>query len=111
MLKPDGSLDEGFVAKKFNGPGANFAKLLDDGLMVVSGYFNNYNGVSRNGFMILNNKAELAPGYNATGLFDGFLSDVIETRSDDNKRALLLIGFFGKFNNENINNITRVVLE
>lgn len=111
LLKPDGSLDENFTAKKFNSPGANFAKLLNDGLMVVSGDFNTYNGVSRNGFMILNSKAELAAGYNATGQFDGYLTDAIETRSDDNKRALLLIGSIWKFNNEPANNIIRVVLE
>ncbi|SMC87284.1 DUF5008 domain-containing protein [Pedobacter nyackensis] len=111
ILKSDGSLDEGFAPKKFDGPGASFAKLLNDGLMVVSGNFNTYNGITRNGFMILNSKAELAPGYNATGLFNGFLNDVIETKSDDNKRALLLIGFFTRFNNEPVNSIIRVVLE
>ncbi|SDM62537.1 protein of unknown function [Pedobacter steynii] len=111
LLKPDGSLDEQFTAKKFNGPEVSFAKLLDDGLMVVSGYFNTYNGVSRNGFMILNSKGELAPGYNATGSFNGSLIDAIETRSDDNKRALLLIGYIRTFNNEPVNNIIRITLE
>jgi len=111
LLKSDGSLDESFVPKKFSGPGVSFAKQLNDGLIVASGYFNTYNEVARNGFMILNNKGELAPGYNATGLFQGGLNDVIETKSDDNKRALLLIGFIDRFNNEPVNNIIRVVLE
>lgn len=111
ILNSDGSADELFNAKLFNGPGANFAKMLDDGLVVVSGSFNTYDEVSRNGFMILNRKGDLAPGYNATGLFNGTLNDVIETKSDDNKRALLLIGSFSRFNNEVANNILRIVME
>ncbi|WP_316834177.1 IPT/TIG domain-containing protein [Pedobacter nutrimenti] len=111
MLKSDGSLDESFVPKKFNGPGVSFAKQLSDGLVVVSGYFNTYNGVVRNGFMIINSKGEMVAGYNSTGLFNGFLSDVIETKSEDNKRALLLIGNIDTFDNGPVNNIIRIVLE
>lgn len=111
MLKSDGSLDESFVPKKFSGPGVNFAKQLNDGLIVVSGYFSTYNGVVRNGFMIINSKGDMVAGYNSTGSFNGYLSDIIETKSDDNKRALLLIGNINTFNNEPVNNIIRIVLE
>ncbi|WP_316815080.1 DUF5008 domain-containing protein [Pedobacter nyackensis] len=111
VLKSDGSLDESFVPKAFNAPGLNFAKLLDDGLMVVTGFFNSYGGVARSGFLILDRSGNLAPGYNATGSFNGVLKDAIETKSDDNKRALLLIGSFTRFNNEIANNIIRIVLE
>lgn len=112
MLNSDGSLDRSFVPKKLNeGGGISLIKQLSDGLIVVGGSFRTYGGVTRNGFMILDETGELAPGYNATGIFSGFLADVIETRTEDNKRALLLIGGFYRFNNNPVSNIIRLVIE
>lgn len=111
MLKPDGTLDETFVPRAFSDAGVRFAKQLNDGLIVVSGFFKTYDNIARNNFMIINSQGGLAPGYNSTGEFSGALVDVIETQSDDNKRALLLIGNFDRFNNEIVKNIIRVVLQ
>ena len=110
MLNSDGTLDESFTPKLIEGGTVDFAKQLNDGLIVVSGYFSTYGGVIRNGFMILDPSGNLANGYNATGMFSGFLSDVFETTSEDGKRALLLMGNFSMFNNEEVRNITRIVL-
>jgi hypothetical protein len=111
MLNEDGSLDESFTSKVLDGGYANFAKQLTSGLIVVSGGFKKYNNITRNGFMVLTNKGELAQGYNATGPFGGGLSDVIETKSADGKKALLLIGGFYRFDNQPVNNIIRVTIE
>ncbi|NRF41706.1 DUF5008 domain-containing protein [Pedobacter foliorum] len=111
MLNADGTEDKSFVAKTITEGYVYGAKQLSDGLIVVFGDFKKYGNVTRNGFMILNPNGELAEGYNATGLFNGSLNDVIETVSADSKRALLLIGQFNRFDNAPVQNIIRVTLE
>jgi hypothetical protein len=111
LVNLDGTLDQTFVAKTFEGGYPGFARQLNDGLIVVSGSFKKYDNVTRNGFMVLNTKGELAGNYNTTGPFSGTLSDIIETRSTDGKRALLLIGGFDRFDNIQVSNIIRVTIE
>lgn len=111
QLNADGTHYAGFVPQEFQGGEPRFARQLDDGLIVVSGDFRTYGGVARHGFMILNESGQLAPGYNATGQFRGNLNDVVETRSADSRRALLLIGSFDRFNGEPVSNLARITLE
>jgi len=112
LLNEDGSVDESFTPKVFDGGTPYFAKQLSDGLCVISGDFKTYDGVSRQGFLIVNNKGELAPGYNTIGnLLGTMVNDVVETKSADNKRALLIVGEFYRFENQPTNNIVRVTLE
>ena len=111
LLNEDGTLDETFAGKTFEGGSVGVARQLSDGLIVVSGAFKKYNNVTRNGFMVLTPTGEFASGYNATGTFSGGLVDIIETRSADAKRALLLIGGFNRFDNQPVQNIIRVTLE
>ncbi|MBC7746011.1 MAG: delta-60 repeat domain-containing protein, partial [Flavobacterium sp.] len=110
-LNYDGTVDESFVPKAFTGGRPSFAKQLNDGLIVVGGDFKAYDGVNKQGFLIVNAKGELAPGYNTTGNLLGFITDVNETKSADNKRALLIIGNFFVFDNKPASNIVRVTLE
>lgn len=65
LLNSDGTLDETFVAKSFDYY-ANISRQLDNGLIVVSGSFKKYGGVTRSGFMVLTPTGDLAPGYNPT---------------------------------------------
>ncbi|PWS31953.1 DUF5008 domain-containing protein [Pedobacter paludis] len=111
VLNENGTLDESFVSRAFEGGQANYAKQLTNGLIVVSGYFVKYNNVTRNGFMVLTPTGTLAAGYNSTGPFNGSLSDIVETKSADGKKALLLIGGFNRFDNQPLNNIIRVTIE
>lgn len=111
VLNKDGTIDPSFKGRVIEGGYASYAEMLDDGLIVVSGAFTKYDNIVRNGFMVLEPGGGLAPGYNATGDFDGYLTDIIETRSEDDKRALLIIGRFYRFDNEEAHNIIRVVLE
>lgn len=111
LINEDGSLDESFNARSFEGGYPTYAKQLSSGMIVVGGYFRKYNNVTRNGFMVLTPTGLFAPGYNATGPFSGGLSDVIETKSADGKKALLLIGRIYRFDNQPVNNILRVTIE
>ncbi|MNI25403.1 hypothetical protein D3C73_790520 [compost metagenome] len=111
LINEDGSLDESFSARSFEGGYPGFARQITGGLIVVGGGFKKYNNVTRNCFMVLTAAGLLAPGYNATGPFSGNLSDVVETKSADGKKALLLIGGFNRFDNQPYNNIVRVTIE
>ncbi|WP_316823933.1 DUF5008 domain-containing protein [Pedobacter miscanthi] len=111
LINLDGSPDKSFTAKAIGGGYASFAKQLGpDGLIVVSGGFNNYNGISRSRFMILQPNGELAAGYNATGIFSGSLSDAIEGKNDTGIRTLLLMGQFNRFDGKEVNNIIRITI-
>ncbi|WP_198139835.1 DUF5008 domain-containing protein [Pedobacter sp. BAL39] len=111
LLNADGTIDNGFVPQAVTGGFIRGARQLSDGLIVVFGDFKKYGNYTRNGFMVLKPNGELAPGYNATGIFNGYLNDIIETTSADGKRALLLIGGFNRFDNVEVNNITRIIIE
>lgn len=111
LLNSNGSIDNTFKVKSFGTGSAGYAKQLDDGLIVVSGGFKEYNGIARSGFMILDSKGDLVKGMNNSGLVQGYISKVIETKSDDGKRALLLLGGFSKFDNVDARGITRITIE
>ena len=111
VVNLDGSLDNTFKARALGGGYPGFAKQLNDGLIVVSGGFKTYNNIARNGFMILTPDGDIAEGYNNTGIFSGFLNNVVETTSADGKRALLLYGAFSRFDNKQVYNILRVTIE
>lgn len=111
LLNADGSLDPSFKAGNFDNGFPSYAKQLSNGLIVVSGGFRKYNGVKRTGFMILNTQAQLAPGYNALGEFSGYLTNIIEHRNQEDKRSLLLMGVFRKFDSQPASNIAGIILE
>ncbi|MET4080942.1 hypothetical protein ABIB40_000887 [Pedobacter sp. UYP30] len=111
LLNEDGTIDKSFIAQRFDTGFATYAQQLSNGLIVVTGSFRKYGGVSRNGFMVLTAKGDLAKGYNATGPFNGYVSDIKETKSADGKMALLLMGRFNRFDLKDVNNIIRVTVE
>ncbi|PRD56170.1 DUF5008 domain-containing protein [Sphingobacterium gobiense] len=113
LLNDDGTLDETFQAQTFLNGLPTYAKQLDDGLIAVAGTFLTYGNVTRNRFMILNPDGNLAdPLLNATGQLLGGVNQIIETRSEDNKRALLFFGWnLSKFDNKDVSNIFRVIIE
>jgi len=111
VLNEDGTLDESFAAKTFDGNGPDFAKQLSDGKIIVSGDFRTYDGVARNGFMVIDESGDLIPGYNATGIFSGTIEDIMETTAQDGRRALLIYGSFSQFNSQPADNYIRVIIE
>jgi len=109
-LNEDGSLDDSFQAHSFTNGLPNYALQLESGRVLVLGSFDLYNNVMRNGIMFLDAAGNLEEGYNNIGTFNGRVTNVYETRSADNKPALLIVGFFDQFNGEPANSILRVVL-
>lgn len=111
MLEADGSLSTGFNFGTMGSGIANFAAQLNNGKIIVSGNFNSYNNVIRQGFMILNPDGQLAPGYNNTGLFQGQIFKMIETTSGLGNPAVILMGKISRFDNKSFGNIVRVELK
>lgn len=111
LLNEDGSLDDSFHAGEFTNGLPYFARQLNNGLVFVSGDFQLYDGVVRNGIMFLDAAGNLAEGYNNIGTFRGAVAEVFETRSADNRPALLIIGIFGQFNGEPANSIVRILMD
>lgn len=111
LLNEDGSLDNSFNAQSFTNGSPHYACQLSNGLIFVSGDFQQYGSVVRNGMMFLDAAGNLAEGYNNVGSFRGWIWEVYETQSTDNKPALLIIGAFTMFDGEEANNIVRIIME
>ncbi|SDD70581.1 delta-60 repeat domain-containing protein [Mucilaginibacter pineti] len=111
LLNADGSTDDTFQFSELVGGVPNFAGQLNNGKILVSGNFNKYNAIVRQGFMILNADGSLAAGYNNTGAFEGKINKVIETTSALGNPAVVLVGDFVKFDNTRVGNIVRVELK
>lgn len=110
MLNPDGTVDKSFKFGKTTDGGANYAGQLDNGLILVSGYFTQYNNIVRPGFMILNPDGSLADGYNNTGAFVGQINQIVESTTAFNTPAVILIGTFNRFDNQSVGNIVKIQL-
>ncbi|WEK19549.1 MAG: DUF5008 domain-containing protein [Candidatus Pedobacter colombiensis] len=110
MMNSNGTVDESFSLGKLEGGSIGFAAQLSDGKILVSGSFNKYNNVIRQGFMILNANGTLAEGYNNTGMFQGVVSDIYETTSPLGFPAVVIVGYISKFDNKAAGNIVRLVL-
>lgn len=112
LLNEDGSVNTSFRAARFEGGKPNFVYQLSNGLILVSGTFDTYNGVIRKGLMILNPDGSLAEGYNNTGAFIGQVNDVYEGRNSLGQHTLILVGSFSRFNGQSdLGNIVRLVIQ
>jgi len=111
MLNANGSVDDVFKFEQLSGGFPNYAAQLNNGKVLVSGDFNNYGGVVRQGFMILNINGSLAQGYNNTGAFQGRVMKMVQTTSALGYPAVLLVGSFYKFDNKRVGNIVRVEIK
>ncbi len=121
MLHEDGATDMGFQTREMTratsaaGQLITYAAQMNDGKVIVSGSFEKYKSsnnvfVTRQGFMILDETGELVPGMNNTGAFSGEITDMLETLSGS-KKALILVGRFGLFDNMEVGNMVRIGLE
>lgn len=111
MLNEDGSLDNSFKLRVFGNGVPNFAGQLNNGQIIVSGTFSTYDGIIRQGFIVLNADGSLAQGYNNIGSFNGWLDGMIEDTNGSGQRTILLYGFFTQFDNSKAGNILRIVLD
>lgn len=112
MLTAAGITDAKFSALKMgNNEGYYGAQQLNNGLIIVNGYFRNYGDVHRSGLMVLNANGTLAAGYNNTGDFDGRLSRVFETINTSGQTQALLLGSFYRFNERDAGNVIRLLFK
>ena len=112
MLNIDGTPDPTFnVLPMATGDYYRLAQQLGNGLVVVNGYFRKYGNVHRSGFMVLKSDGTLAPGYNNTADFDGYLNRIFETINTSGQTQTLIAGRFGDFNRVQISNVVRLLFK
>jgi hypothetical protein len=61
--------------------------------------------------MILNEKGELADGYNTTGNFYGTIFKSFESKNSSGQTTVMLMGSFYRFNEQSMGSITRLVFK
>ena len=111
LLNVDGSVSSGFTFPSISGGTPTFARQINNGKIIVSGTFNRYSGVLRQGFMVLNSNGSLANGYNNTGVFIGQIYDMVEVTSADGNPAAILVGEIIRFNNSAAHNVIKIELQ
>lgn len=103
-----GNLITTFKANEFVGGLVNYAGLLKNGNVVVSGSFTHYGTKVRPGLAILSNTGMLIERYNKFGLFRGQIRDMAETTSNG-LPALFLVGDFNRYDNLAVGNIVKLI--
>jgi hypothetical protein len=109
VINKDGSIDNNFVPKEIIGGFVNFAIILSNGKIVISGTFTKYDGVSRPGFLIVDEDGSATQRFNVPGIFSGQLRQIVETKTTTGANGLLLTGLFDRFNGDKVSNV--VMLE
>lgn len=111
MLNEDGSMDPDFKFGEVSGGAVDFAAQLSNGLVLVCGYFDHYNGIFRQGMLFLNSDGTLAAGYNNMGSFSGgTVTKIYEAPTDLGTFGVILIGGFNQVDNQQINGIVKLEL-
>lgn len=110
LLNADGTVNTNFKSDGVGGGYATYAQQLSSAahdLIIVTGTFQEYKGIVRQGFMVLDKNGALASGYNNTGAFIGSVRKMIETKSGLGNTAVMMIGNISQFDNTPANNIIR----
>lgn len=112
MLNEDGTLDDSFTFGETGGGAPNYAAQLSNGLVLVSGYFDHYNGTFRQGLIFLNQDGTLAQGYNNMGSFGGGpIYKIYEAPTDLGTFGVILIGSFNQVDNQPRNGIVKLEIQ
>lgn len=107
LLDSHGSLEDTFQPKQFTGGIVTYAFQLNSGKIIVTGGFNKYGSIVRQGFAILESNGELAEGYNNTGGFEGRIYDAYESPISGGSRVTM-VGDIYRFNAIFPRNIVRI---
>lgn len=107
VIDGNGTLISTFKAKEFSGGLVNYAAMLANGNVIVSGSFTNYGTKVRPGLAILNSAGELIDKYNKFGLFRGMVNDMIETTSNG-MPSIFLVGSFDRYDNIPVGSIVKL---
>ena len=103
-LNANGQIDGSYnLGNGFDGP-VRIIKIDDDGKALVAGYFNTFNGVSRNGIARLNADGVLDETFNPGGGADNPVTDLAIQRDG----RILIVGNFTTYNGLNRVRLARV---
>ncbi|RQO71031.1 hypothetical protein DBR40_17490 [Pedobacter sp. KBW01] len=108
MLNTDGTVDKSLVLKTIEGGNISKAFQLKSGKILVFGSFKKYDGIIRQGFMVLNPNGSLAAGYNNTGKFQGIVNDVYESTDIFGNPTALIAGTISLFDNQQVAGAVRI---
>jgi len=111
MLNADGTVDKSLVLKSIEGGSISKAYQLKSGKILVFGSFKKYDGIVRQGFMILNSSGSLAAGYNNTGKFQGIVNDVYESVDIFGNPTALIAGAISLFDNQQVSGAVRISIK
>lgn len=111
MLNSDGTVDRSLVLKPIEGGSISKAFQLKSGKILVFGSFKKYDGIVRQGFMILNPNGSLAAGYNNIGKFQGIVNDVYESTDIFGNPTALIAGTISLFDNQQVSGAVRISLK
>ncbi|WP_165501337.1 DUF5008 domain-containing protein [Pedobacter psychrodurus] len=111
MLNADGTIDKKLVLKQIEGGSIGKAYQLKSGKLLVFGSFKKYDGIIRQGFMILNPDGSLAAGYNNTGKFQGIVNDVYESVDIFGNPTALIAGAISLFDNQQVSGAVRISIK
>lgn len=119
ILDAEGNPDPDFALKELEGGTLNFAKIVDLNMngemamphVVISGTFTRYDGITRQGFLILDMKGDAIQRFNVPGRFYGQLYDAQYSLTSDNVNGLLLTGDFSSFDGKRMNNIVMLKVD
>jgi len=111
LINTNGSVDEEFKLGDIGSGLINFAYVLNNGRVVVSGSQTSYNGVQRPGMLILEKDGQLLQKYNSEAPFTGMIAKVVETRSSLGEPALLIGGYISQYGRKAVGNFLRVEIK
>ncbi len=109
VIDGTGKIVPGFQAQEFKNGLVDYAAMLTNGNIIVSGTFTHYGDKVRPGLAILSNTGELIYKYNRFGMFRGKVNDIMELKSGDGVTpAVFLVGEFDRFDNIEVGNIVKI---
>ena len=111
VLNTDGSIDQSFKFGETEGESANYAQILNNKKIMVTGSFQRYNGVMRPGFLLLEPDGTAKQEYNNMGAFGGIPLNVIETTSSLGNPAILVGGLIFSVDGNRVGNIVKIEIK
>ncbi|MCA5005815.1 DUF5008 domain-containing protein [Sphingobacterium bovistauri] len=111
ILNTDGTEDQSFKMGDLDGESPNYAYKLNNGRVLVTGFFSKYNGVRRSGLLILESNGVAKQEYNNLGSFAGIPLTITETTSSLGNPAILLGGSIFSVDGYNVGNIVKIEIK
>lgn len=107
IIDKAGNVDQNFITRTFVGGTPTFAGIVSRqaAKVIVGGTFTSYDGIHRNGFLVLDMDGHATQKFNVPGQFQGEIEQVREAETTIGDYGLLLVGNITKFNGLKVNNV------